>query len=39
MIVRKILREPMMHLNEFAGTEWEAADKSAVTRLFKLDVK
>lgn len=39
LIVRKILREPMMHLNTFAGTEWEAADKSAVTRLFKLDVR
>ena len=39
MIVRKILREPMMHLNEHAGTKWEDADKSAVTRLFKLDVR
>ncbi len=39
MIVRKILREPMMHLHEHAGTQWEDADKSAVTRLFKLDVR
>lgn len=39
MIVRKILREPMMHLNEYAGTEWESEDKSAVSRLFKLDVR
>lgn len=39
MIVRKILREPMMHLNEYAGTEWESEDKSAVARLFKLDVR
>lgn len=37
MIVRKILREPMMHLSEHAGTEWEAYDKTAITRLFKLD--
>lgn len=39
MIVRKILREPMIHLNEFAGTDWESKDKSALTRLFKLDVR
>lgn len=39
MIVRKILREPMIQLNEFAGTEWESRDKKAVTRLFKLDVR
>ena len=39
MIVRKILREPMIHLNEYAGTEWESEDKSAVARLFKLDVR
>ena len=39
MIVRKILREPMIHLNEYAGTEWESADKSAVTRLFKLEIR
>lgn len=38
MIVRKILREPMIQLNEYAGTEWESANKSAVTRLFHLDV-
>lgn len=37
MIVRKILREPMMHLSEHAGTKWESADKTAVTRLFHLD--
>lgn len=35
-MARKILREPMMHLNEYAGTEWESADTSAVTRLFGL---
>ena len=29
----------MMHLNEYAGTEWESEDKSAVSRLFKLDVR
>lgn len=39
MIVRKILREPMIQLNEFAGTEWESRDKKAVARLFKLDVR
>lgn len=39
MIVRKILREPMIHLNENAGTEWETPDKIALTRLFKLDVR
>lgn len=39
MIVRKILREPMIHLNEHAGTEWETPDKIALTRLFKLDVR
>ena len=39
MIVRMTLREPLMHLNELAGTKWEDADKSAVTRLFKLDVR
>lgn len=39
MIVRKILREPMVRLHEHAGTKWEDADKSAVTRLFKLDVR
>lgn len=38
MIVRKILREPMIQLNEYAGTQWESANKSAVTRLFQLDV-
>lgn len=35
-MARKILREPMTHLNEYAGTEWESADMSAVTRLFGL---
>ena len=39
MIVRTILREPMIHLNEHAGTEWETPDKIALTRLFKLDVR
>jgi glutamyl-tRNA reductase len=39
MIVRKILREPMIYLNEHAGTEWETPDKIALTRLFKLDVR
>ncbi|MDY6085000.1 MAG: glutamyl-tRNA reductase [Dialister sp.] len=35
-MARKILREPMIHLNEYAGTEWESEDMSAVTRLFGL---
>ena len=39
MIVRKILREPMIRLNKYAGTEWESANKKAVTRLFDLDVR
>ena len=39
LLLRKILREPMIHLNEYAGTEWESEDKSAVARLFKLDVR
>ena len=39
MIIRKILREPMIHLNRYAGTEKESAGKSAVTSLFSLDVR
>lgn len=39
MIVRKMLREPMMHLNESAGTDQESVYKSAVTSLFRLNVR
>lgn len=36
MIIRKILREPMTRLNEYAGTEKEREEKQAVTKLFGL---
>lgn len=38
MIVRKLLREPMIRLNSSAGTEQEDYYVNAVTKLFKLDV-
>ena len=37
-IVRKILRMPMMKLNEFAGTADGDFYAEAMRRLFKLDV-
>lgn len=37
MIVRKLLREPMMRLNASAGTPQEAFYIEAVRKLFKLD--
>ena len=39
MIVRKMLREPMIRLNEYAGTDKESAGKKAVANLFSLDVR
>lgn len=36
MIIRKILREPMIRLNEYAGTEKEGEEKEAVAKLFGL---
>ena len=38
MIVRKLLREPMIKLNNSAGTIQEDYYVNAVTKLFKLDV-
>jgi len=38
MIVRKLLREPMIKLNSFAGTQQEDYYVNAVTKLFKIDV-
>lgn len=38
-IVRKILREPMIRLNEKAGTDQENLEKLAVTHLFRLKVE
>lgn len=38
MIVRKLLREPMIKLNNSAGTIQEDYYVDAVTKLFKLDV-
>jgi glutamyl-tRNA reductase len=37
MIVRKILRQPMMRLNASAGTQEEAYYREAVRALFRLD--
>ncbi len=39
MIVRKLLREPMIRLNTAAGTSREIAEKEAMERIFKLSVK
>lgn len=39
MIVRKMLREPMTYLHEYAGTEKESAGKNAVETLFSLDLR
>ncbi len=39
MMVRKMLREPMIHLNKYAGTDMESAGKTAVTKLFSLDIQ
>lgn len=38
MLVRKLLREPMIHLNKSAGTVAEDYYLEAVNKLFKLDV-
>lgn len=38
MIVRKILREPMIRLNTLSGTRWENESKRAATNLFHLEV-
>lgn len=39
VIVRKLLREPMIRLSAAAGTKEESAEKATVERLFSLDVK
>lgn len=39
MIVRKLLREPMIRLNTAAGTEKESAEKQTVERMFSLEVE
>lgn len=39
MIVRKLLREPMIQLNTAAGTPREVAEKEAMERIFQLSVK
>lgn len=39
MIVRKLLREPMIRLNTAAGTPREVAEKEAMERIFQLSVK
>lgn len=39
MIVRKLLREPMMHLNASAGTDREKAERNALERMFQLSVE
>ncbi len=38
MIVRKVLREPMMRLNGSAGTDQETYYTDAMRRLFKLEI-
>lgn len=39
MIVRKLLREPMIRLNTAAGTPQEGLEKETMERIFQLDVK
>ena len=39
MIVRKLLREPMIRLNTAAGTVHEIAEKEAMERIFRLEIR
>lgn len=39
MIVRKLLREPMIRLNTAAGTSREVVEKEAMERIFQLSIK
>ncbi len=39
VIVRKLLREPMIRLNSAAGTPEELAEKANMERIFQLDIK
>jgi len=38
MLVRKLLRDPMTHINQAAGTADEDFYMQAMTKLFNLDI-